>query len=196
MSKRDKYSRSTRKVREQNNKILVVCGGQTEKMYLEKFNIDLGEIKIVPILERKSPTQIVQFAIDMRLKNKYISTWCVFDKDDFTDFDFAIALGEKYGIKVAYSNQAVELWIILHFKVRNGQLHRTKYKQIIEKLLDREYDKTDEKLYKILKVKTATAIQNAKIGHQTHKKNGGQPSQWESCTTFYKLVEELNRWKK
>lgn len=42
--------------------------------------------------------------------------WIVFDKDDYQDFDEAIEFAGKNGFEVAYSNQAFELWFLLHFK--------------------------------------------------------------------------------
>ena len=45
----------------------------------------------------------------------YSQVWVVFDKDDFDDFDEAVALAEKYGFKVAWSNQSFEYWLYLHF---------------------------------------------------------------------------------
>ena len=51
----------------------------------------------------------------------------VFDKDDYPDFDEAIELAKKNGFEVAYSNQAFELWFLLHFKKYSGKLHRREY---------------------------------------------------------------------
>ena len=64
--------------------------------------------------------------------------WCVYDRDlessdlskirpaDNVDFDTAIQTAEGTGLKVAWSNDAFELWILLHFEqVPLGQmLHR------------------------------------------------------------------------
>ncbi|MFA6278464.1 MAG: RloB family protein, partial [Pedobacter sp.] len=64
--------------------------------------------------------------------------WCVYDRDlkaevwinnlpqDNIDFDTSIILAENAGIKVAWSNDVFELWILLHFEdVPTGApLHR------------------------------------------------------------------------
>lgn len=64
--------------------------------------------------------------------------WCVYDRDlkfpvwadneahDHTDFDTSIIVAEKAGIKVAWSNDVFELWLLLHFEdVPTGTpLHR------------------------------------------------------------------------
>ena len=54
------------------------------------------------------------------------NVWCVFDRDKNIDeaqnersnieFDEAIALARRRGIKVAWSNDAFELWVLLHFE--------------------------------------------------------------------------------
>ncbi|MBF9019024.1 MULTISPECIES: RloB family protein [unclassified Oceanispirochaeta] len=57
-------------------------------------------------------------------------------KDDFSDSDFntAITNAESYGFKVAYSNQAFEYWLILHFNDhQGGSIHRDSYNSIINK---------------------------------------------------------------
>ncbi len=43
--------------------------------------------------------------------------WCVFDKDSFSDDNFnqAKKLAENNNIRPAYSNEAFELWYLLHF---------------------------------------------------------------------------------
>ncbi|MDQ2088049.1 RloB family protein, partial [Herbivorax sp. ANBcel31] len=139
-------------------------------------------------------------AISKRTEGLYRQIWCVFDKDDFSDFDDAICLADKHGIGTAFSNQAFDLWFIMHFKVCNGALHRDKYEDIINSCFVRDinnrYKKPYGELYSKLKNKIEKAVNNAKVGHQNHIKNGGKPSDWESCTTVYKLVSELLKWQK
>lgn len=188
--------RKVRKKRELNNKILIICGGLSEKIYLQKFNAELAEVKIIAKLDNRAPKNIVQTAINMKSKENYKSIWCVFDKDTFTDFDEAIELAQRQGIKCAYSNQAYELWYILHYERKEGAMDRKKYAKYISEKIGRTYDKTDEKMYETMKNKMKIAINNAKVGHQLKIRNGGKPSTWESCTTMYQLVEELLRWNK
>ncbi|MBC8630497.1 RloB domain-containing protein [[Eubacterium] tenue] len=198
MARKDKYKRRNREQKTQKNTILIVCGGSTEELYFKKFRSDLGKIVVKPILNNESPRRIVERAIKERDKGKdtYIQTWCVFDKDDFSDFDDAIQLARKNNIEVAFSNQAFELWFILHFKYVAHSMHRDKYKLEIKSLTGEDYSKTNDKMYDLLKNKMDQAITNAKKGHQTHSLENEKYSTWESCTTVYRLVEELNRWKK
>lgn len=180
--------------RQLNNKILIVCGGSTEEIYFNKFNSDLAEISIDAKLKNKNPIKIVEYAIQLKQKKRYRMVWVVFDKDQFDDFDNAILLAEKNNIRCAFSNQAFELWFILHYQRNESTLNRTKYKNIITTKIGREYHKTDNNIYNTLKDKIEFAINNAKIGHQLHRAKGGLPSHWESCTNVYELVSELLKW--
>lgn len=82
--------------------------------------------------------------------------WLVFDKDDFKDFNKAIADAKKEGMKCAWSNGAFELWFLLHFQ--NGfegkcKDYVNKIESILKKKLkktDFSYEKNDEGFYQIL----------------------------------------------
>jgi RloB-like protein len=151
---------------------------------------------VKPILNNESPKRIVESSIREKSRNTYIQVWCVFDKDEFSDFDEAIQLANKNNIKTAFSNQAFELWFLLHYKYIDHNMHRNNYIPEIERFIGKEYSKTNDKMYETLRTKMKDAITNAKKGHQKHKIESGRASIWESCTTVYMLVEELNKWKK
>nr|MBP6813067.1 RloB domain-containing protein [Saprospiraceae bacterium] len=73
---------------------------------------------------------LVNRAAELMRQGDYEQVWCVFDKDDFSDEDFnkAIAIAEAQGMQAAYSNQAFEYWIILHFEDhQGGPMHRSTY---------------------------------------------------------------------
>ena len=100
--------------RQAKEEVLVVCGGQTEELYFKAFNRvfhpALGRISIVTAVEAKNPLQIVEYAIKARQqKDDYNAVWCVFDKDEFTDFDDAIEFAKRNNIGAAFSNQAFEV---------------------------------------------------------------------------------------
>lgn len=63
-----------------NNVILIVCVGETEKIYFDQFKLDLGEIKVKTIQDPVSPVQMVKRAISEKNKGSYAQVWCVFDK--------------------------------------------------------------------------------------------------------------------
>lgn len=116
-------------------KILIISEGvNTEPTYFEHFR--LPNIKLERVGTGKSTTRLIEEA-DSLLKNKYKNKkfdeiWLVFDKDDNEDFEDAIKLAISKGYKVAYSNQAVEYWFILHFYDHHGeQLSRESYADMI-----------------------------------------------------------------
>lgn len=189
-----KYERNRRSKRIANNVILIICCGETEE-YFKGFNIDLGKVRIKTITQPENPTSIIKYAMKLRENDTYRKIWCVFDKDEFQDFDEAILLGKKEKIGVAFSNQAFEYWYILHYERANRSIDRKQYSAILARHIDRPYNKLELDMYTLLKDKMDFAIENAKVIHQLHKKDGGLPSSWESCTTVYQLVEELLKWK-
>ncbi|WP_249170331.1 RloB family protein, partial [Porphyromonas levii] len=83
--------------------------------------------------------------------------WVVFDKDDFTDFNEAIQLATSYSFQRAWTNEAFELWYLLHFQYLDAGISRHNY---IEKLQGEvrkhpryenyEYKKNDVSVYKML----------------------------------------------
>ena len=196
MAKGHKYKRNNRVKRTENNVILIVCCGETEEKYFKAFNLDLGEVKVKAITKPQSPTLMVKHAKKLSKEQNYIQVWCVFDKDEFTDFNDAISKADNEGIKVAYSNQAFEYWFILHYENSKGYINRKDYSKILEKHMKNPYHKAEDNIYEELRDKIDFAAGNAKVIHQTFKKEGGQPSEWESCTTVYKLVKELEKWRK
>ncbi len=191
-----RYGRNNRKTKSINNKILIVCGGKTEKIYFEKHRSSLAKIKLVPCLYDESPLRVVNRAIKEKIVDDYIQVWCVFDKDEFKDFDEAIVKAKKNDIRCAFSNEAFEVWYLLHYKYFDNHKGRSKCIKELEKELGLKYDKVDKEIYDILKGKMDKAIQNAKRAHQEYMYKGGLPSTWCSCTTVYELMDELKKWKK
>jgi len=78
---------------------------------------------------------------DMKLDFGGVHVWCVFDRDvgtiDNVDFNESIVLAQERGIEVAWSNDAFELWILLHFEdidptVAENKNRVTYYKRLTE----------------------------------------------------------------
>ena len=113
-------------VREENPVLLILCQGTvTEVEYFEHFELATADIKALG--RAYDPEKLVQHALDLReaaqqSKNPYQQVWCVFDKDDTEpgNFHAAIQRAEAHGLQVAYSNQAFEYWLLLHFDPHPG----------------------------------------------------------------------------
>ncbi len=129
----------------------------------------------------------------------YNQIWCVFDKDDFPNhnFDNAIQRAKSNDLKLAYSNEAFEIWFLLHFEFYNNPIPRQDYKEKLTNKLGKEYLKNDIMLYKDLENKQEKAIKNAKQLFELqllelHK--GKSHAALNPVTTVFLLVEELNKW--
>ena len=80
-------------------------------------------VKYSPMFGQKyCSIRIEDRAKELKCEKHYDQIWCVFDKDDFSDndFNYAIHLANKLNFYTAYSNQAFEYWLILHFDDHQG----------------------------------------------------------------------------
>ena len=176
---------------------LIVCEGEnTEPEYFNAFRLTSATIKAVG--KGLGTMSLVKEAIAIRKAEKakgkaFDYCWVVFDKDDYNDFDGAIAYAKDNGFNVAYSNQAFELWFLLHFNLCRGPLHRSKYAERLSRHLGEPYSKKAgyaKRLYQRIKPLEQTAIQNAET--LLAEKTGVAPSMAESSTTVHELVKSLN----
>lgn len=132
----------------------------------------------------------------------FLPIWVVFDKDDFEDFDQAIKDGSKRGYKIAWSNQAFEYWLYLHFYYSDSALHREQWNEKMDEIFRQynlgngTYQKNYEDIYEMVNVYDSvnTAIKNAKRRMAEFCPGREQPSEFDPGTTVYQLVEELKRY--
>lgn len=180
---------------------LIVCEGEnTEPDYFKAFRMTAATIKAVG--QGMNTVSLVNKAISIRKaekakKHSFDQCWVVFDKDDYPDNDFnqAILLAKSNGFRVAYSNQAFEYWFLLHFNRYMGAIHRNQYPDMLSKLIEMPYSKTQgfgALMYRFLLNRQRQAIDNADaiLAEVSH----GNPAQEESSTTVQKLVVELNKY--
>lgn len=202
MSRDNKYKRKS-PVLQIRNKVLIMCGGETEEIYFNQYKTkhkrDLENINIKVVSHKKSnPSAVVKAALEH--KTSYDEIWAVFDKDDFTDFDDAITLALNNEINCAFSNEAIEYWFFLHFENRTGAMSRNTLNNEIEKKLGFAYDKSSDTIKRTcakISTKIFNAEERARIGHERHILiSGNKPSGWCSCTTIYALTKRLREWSK
>lgn len=183
-------------VRDPRDRILIVCEGeQTEPQYFEEFRLTNVTVRGTGF----NTDSLVQYAIRLRNKAKrekesYDQVWCVFDRDSFPakNFNDAFILAEQNGIKVAYSNEAFELWYLLHFNYYDTGMSRSNYCVKLNSLLGFKYEKKCPIMYEVLLDKQADAIRNASsLLSQYPSPN---PEKDNPSTTIHFLVTELNRW--
>ena len=178
---------------EPRQRFLIVCEGeQTEPNYFKKFPIP-KDCVIDVRGEGANTDSLVRKAIELKKQAKYDQVWVVFDRDSFTveHFNNAILLARDNNIKAAYSNEAFELWYILHFMYLDTGITRDNYCNRLGQpdCLGKKYDKGSETIYDELLSLQSTAIANAKrllAGYNPKNPVSDKPS-----TTVHLLVEQL-----
>nr|WP_294900492.1 RloB family protein [uncultured Pedobacter sp.] len=157
-----------------NKTILIVCEGQTEKLYFESFPVLGVKIKAID-LKGQSKLKLIESTKEIidSTDEEYNEVWCVFDMDvkrgadEFADFDNAINKALEFGYKTAYSNDAFELWFYLHYNLINAQQLRTFYYNELGKRFGINYIKEGKKydfclqIYSILNKDINSSQQNA-----------------------------------
>lgn len=181
-------------------RFLIVCEGEkTEPSYFESYGVP-GLVDVHAEGFGVSPPQLVEIALDRkgnqsqrRNEDIYDQVWCVFDKDDWDDgvFNNAIQRAESQGLKVAYSNEAFELWFLLHFRFFDTPMHRKVFAGKLNELLDRPYKKNATDMYDQLYLKQGFAIKSAQRLLALYSPRN--PAKDNPSTTVHLLVQELNR---
>lgn len=183
------YSQRIVGVRDPLERFLIVCEGKrTEPNYFRVFRVPgrvtgLGE----------GALDLVKRAIVLAQEDDYDQVWCVFDRDNIpvNDFNAAIDLARGNGLHVAYSNEAFELWYLLHFHYYNTAVSRQDYIAKLGALMGHAYVKNSLIMFIELASRQPEAIRNAhRLLTQYDPPN---PAQDNPSTTVHLLVEQLNR---
>ena len=190
---------------------LIVCEGEkTEPNYFEAIRLKLPKDMIPKVFVRGtgkntlSLIEEVEEIIEQRRAQDlppFYNVWIVMDRDSFPpdDFDSSIVKIEQHpetpGAKKwfsAWSNEAFELWYLLHFTEQTGgPISRKDYAARLEEFLGHPYTKNSTSMFKELQDKTILAIQRAKRSHTLQQKQNIPYHQMNPATTVYKLVKEL-----
>ncbi len=183
-------SHSQKPVRES---FLIFCEGATEVGYFSCFK------KRAKLVAGGNALKIVQSAVAYKnaAEKQVDQYWVVFDKDETSDLQFgqAIAMARENGIRVAWSNQAFECWIILHYREFNHACHRNDYEAMLKQYIQ-EYDasKKGEEQGRQLHQKTIpllkTALANARRGHTSFPPDKPDAHK-QTSTLVYTLVEAI-----
>lgn len=189
---------------------LIVCEGEkTEPEYFKALEKDLpiGTVELKIDGTGRNTTGLVDYTIIQKEKafRKFDQVWAVFDKDDFPDRNFnnAIQKASANNIRCAWSNEAFELWFLLHFQFVNNKMNREDYKEYLEREVKRvscnknyKYKKNDPSTFLILKEygNQEQAIVNSKKLESQFKNK--KYATHNPCTHVYKLIEELAKYSR
>ena len=149
--------------REEVETFLITCEGEkTEPNYFRKFRVPHKVIQVEGLGDHT--LSLVKKTLALKKEGDYDQVWVVFDRDSFPKqrFNSAIELARNENIRVAYSNEAFELWYLLHFHYYDTGLSRKAYSGMLTKLLGYTYRKNSETIYDDLLDKQEDAIHNAK----------------------------------
>ncbi|MCX7749858.1 MAG: RloB family protein [Clostridia bacterium] len=223
MGSDDLFKKRTREKikRKENNRImapsryLIVCEGEkTEPNYFEgikkRINREYSgnKISVATKVELnihgtgRNTNDLVEFVKEMINKSPlgYGHVWIIYDKDDFSDdqFNSSIEQAESYGYNVGWSNEAIELWFVLHFEYLNSGIKRGKYcdklTEYFESLGLGKYEKNRTDIFEVLGKygEVQKAIGWAKKLIKVHDEACvSSPAKMLPATKVYKLVEEL-----
>jgi hypothetical protein len=184
--------------RETRHRILIVCEGEkTEPNYFNGFPIKREDLDLRVEGKGFNCVSLVEETIKLSEEaaaadRPYNQVWCVFDKDNFTDdqFNKACIIASNKHIRVAYSNEAFELWYLLHFIYFDSAITRNSYIDKLEIHLKHKYAKNSKNMYNELKGLQHNALKNAKKLQSTYK--ALNPAKNNPSTKVYMLVEALN----
>lgn len=181
-------------VRPLRSRFLIVCeGSKTEPNYFRRFRVNTEVVDLEVIGLGDNTLSLVERTCELMRQDDYAQVWCVFDRDSFPAERFNEALNQarQSGIQVAYSNEAFELWYLLHFDYHDAALSRMRYQQMLTQRLEKPYRKNAPDMYNLLKDQQPEAIRNAQrllaFYGPDHNPERDNPS-----TTVHRLVEELN----
>ena len=215
LDKRERTKEKKRSIETKEVRVyfLIVCEGEkTEPNYFKSFktNVKSFVLTIDAFGEASNTKDLVKRTIKARDKSsqQYDSVWAVFDRDSFSpnNFNGAIELAENNDIKVGWSNEAFELWYLLHFQYRNTSMSRADYKSAIEDEINAKiagqsknknpkkfvYKKNSAEMYAVLEKygdqKLAiTYAEKLILNHNCNNFATHNP-----CTRVHLLVQELN----
>lgn len=215
---RNRFARSELKrrpgIRPKRRYYLIVCeGAKTEPNYFEGLKTDLPKGVLTAFqIDIEGTGRNTMSLIDeaLRLQDVYQrqtgrpvdKLWTVFDRDSFTASDFNTAIQRckvsRPEIGCAWSNEAFELWYLLHFHYYNNAMSRTQYQGLIEQNLQRfvgrdyRYQKNSREMYQLLKAhgNIDNAIRNAArlMGEFDERQDFANMN---PATMVHKLVTEL-----
>ena len=109
-----------RAVRALRKMILIYCEGETERIYFEQMKI-LKRSKMISVKiknVKRSALKLAQHAYRDASYQPFDEVWIVFDKDDLTEqqLEEVNEFCLRHQIHIAYTNEAFELWLLLHFE--------------------------------------------------------------------------------
>jgi hypothetical protein len=184
----------------ERRRMLIVCeDSKSSRDYFDSFGVDPKRAEVVTLGMGMNTDSLVEQATLRKDKaarsgKPCNQVWCVFDRDSFPleNYVRAFQRARDEGIKVAWSNEAFEIWYLLHFNYHNTGISRDNYEEKLGKS-GLVYSKTDKSIYAKLKPLQNTALRNARKLERYWNQCGEMlPERQNPSTNVHRLVEFLN----
>lgn len=202
---------------------LIVCEGEaTEPNYFHAIANQLPKdmVKRITVMgtgrNTKELVDIAKKEVENRFKSgapSFYHVWLVFDKDEFPNDRFNGTIQEVEALNktaspqdmrpywhCAWSNEAFELWYVLHFQEQTGgAVSRMQYQRMLETAIrddtaekDFHYMKNDPRMFARLKDRTHSAVERAEraLSRQLQA-HGTDWAAMNPATRVHELVKSL-----
>ena len=216
-----KKQRNTEKFPTTKNRYYIFCEGEkTEPIYFNGFKDAIKQnpmysnsVHVEAFGVAKETIRILEQAVAYveynQIKNAEI--WCVYDKDSFPNADFnEVSLRannlnksektKRAGIsyRVAWSNQCIEYWFLIHFDKYDSDNDRTAYMNYLTKKYKsfgkNKYEKNDEETFYILTYKGNPKLAIKRAEQRLMECIGLTDSESAPATKVHLLVKELAKY--
>lgn len=189
---------------------LIITEGKTEFNYLNALKVFIGPtIDILLIIGADSKLSLVEKTTQYRRSKqkegvydgKIDVTWVVLDRDidsqnktDKNLFNQALTLAQREDIQVAYSNDAFELWLLLHFIYLDTAQTRKALVAKLKRRLGGQYKKNDPKIYDTIHARNGDRDKAIKRATRLlEEKFDIDPADANPSTKVHLLVKDLLR---
>ncbi len=190
-------ARNTSKKREERKSVLIALEDtKSARFYFQDLLKDkklIGKVILAPH-RGTNPKKVLEALITEKQKNrklKFEKEWIVIDRDEhpISDFNGTIEIARNSGICVAFSNEAYELWLLLHFEMITAYTSRSNLTKKLKTYIP-DYEKSSHDIYKFIIGKQKTAIENAEKLITKHQGDHGKlkPYEQNPLTTIHQLV--------
>lgn len=195
------------KGRQRQVRFLIVCEGtKTEPYYFEALvqgsMSDVREVDIQGVgmgtVALIKETKVIKDNLEKKNSMHFDRVWVVFDKDNFNDFNQAIAMAKRLGYGSAWSNEAFELWYCLHFAYLNTAIKRSAYITMIGNTLKLKtgdnsftYTKGNPDNYRLLQQYGNEDMAKRFAAKLRNSFKNANYASHNPCTMVDKLVDEL-----
>lgn len=136
---------------EADRTFLILCEGYTERDYFATFHGEGVAVKAEVLGVTKQ--ELVDCAVEYQDGKAYDEVWVVYDQDfnpaegeaQFERIRQSVERAGQHGIQVAYSDDAFELWLRLHYEAVTGPLSRRQLYEDLSRRWEINYEQEGKK---------------------------------------------------